>query len=122
MEKIIVSKFGGTSMGDAACMLRSAEVSVKQKSRLIVVSATSGTTNQLIELGSQAQSQKQAEVERLLLGIRERHFQIAKDLKASTQTHEFLQSVLDELDSLARGIFLLRDCSPKALDNLMSFG
>ncbi len=53
--KIVVSKFGGTSMGDASCMARSADVAIAQKSSLVVVSATSGTTNALLAMGSSAE-------------------------------------------------------------------
>ena len=57
MAKLIVSKFGGTSMGDAGCMLRSSEVAFRQGASLVVVSATSGTTNDLIALGKAAEGQ-----------------------------------------------------------------
>lgn len=53
----VVSKFGGTSMGNAECMLRSADVAHQQKSNLIVVSATSGTTNLLLQIGAAAENQ-----------------------------------------------------------------
>ena len=70
----VVSKFGGTSMGDAVCMLRSAEICLQQTSSVVVVSATSGTTNRLIELAQKAQSGKWEEAESLLILLREKHF------------------------------------------------
>ena len=60
MKNIVVSKFGGTSMADAQCMIRSANVSVLQKSNLIVVSATTGTTTLLIELAQTAEKKNMA--------------------------------------------------------------
>lgn len=122
MSKIIVSKFGGTSMGDAACMLRSAEVSFTQNSSLVVVSATSGTTNDLIELGKTSQAKPWAEAEAILVKIRQRHLKISEDLRISMESKAKLQSLFEEMESIARGIHLLKDCSVKALDTLMSLG
>lgn len=109
-------------MGDAACMLRSAEICHQQGSFLVVVSATSGTTNQLIELGAQAQKGSLQDVEKILQKIEGRHLQMAQELKASPDALGNLRSLLEEASSLARGIYLLKDCSVKALDTLMSLG
>lgn len=122
MGQIIVSKFGGTSMGDAACMLRSAEVAFRQKSNIVVVSATSGTTNDLIALGTKAEKAPWAESEVLMEKIKNKHDQIAVDLKISTESQTRLEDLYEEMNSLAKGIHLLKDCSIKAMDALMSLG
>ncbi len=122
MKKIIVSKFGGTSMGDAQCMLRSAEVALKQNSSIVVVSATSGTTNDLILLGQTAQRNSWGEANAIIEKIRTKHHKISNDLEASAETIDALNSLLGEMESLARGIYLLRDCSVKAMDTMMSLG
>jgi aspartate kinase len=119
---LVVSKFGGTSMGDANCMLRSADVSLQRNSNIVVVSATSGTTNDLIKLGEMAEKGQLSEVEALIVKIKNKHQVIAKDLKADTQSLQDLSILLSEMDSIARGIYLLRDCSLKAKDVLMSLG
>lgn len=122
MSTLIVSKFGGTSMGDASCMRRSAAVCARQHSNVVVVSATSGTTNDLISLGKTAQQGLWSEAETLLQKIRSKHLQIANDLEIPSAHHTALESLLEETESIARGIFLLKDCSPKAMDTLMSLG
>jgi aspartate kinase len=122
MSQVIVSKFGGTSMGDAACMLRSAEVAFRQKSNVVVVSATSGTTNDLIALGMKAQAGAWNEAEALLEKMQNRHLQIAQELKISDTAKASLQNLFEEMNSLAKGVHLLRDCSVKAMDALMSLG
>ncbi len=122
MKKLIVSKFGGTSMGDASCMLRSAEVVLKQNSCLAVVSATSGTTNELIALGQTAQKSTWAEADSIIQKIRKRHHQIADELGISAEFRDKLDQLLSEMESLARGVYLLRDCSVKAMDTMMSLG
>lgn len=117
--KITVSKFGGTSMGDAACMLRSAEISFQKNAFVTAVSATSGTTNQLIELAKTAQMKPWAEAERLHADIVAKHAKIREDLRAEAPP---LDALFEEMHSLARGIHLLKDCSPRALDAMVSLG
>lgn len=122
MAKLVVSKFGGTSMGDADCMLRSAEVSFRQGSSLVVVSATSGTTNDLIALGKTAETQSWPEAEKILAKIQERHLKIAGDLHLPEDSVKLLKTLFEEMSSLAKGVHLLKDCSVKALDTLVSLG
>ncbi len=120
--KKIVSKFGGTSMGDAECMLRSAEVAFKQNASIVVVSATSGTTNDLILLGQLAEKGKKDDVHIILDKIKSRHLTIAENLNFLPEEFTHINSLLTELEDIARGILLLKDCSLKARDALMSFG
>lgn len=122
MKQMVVSKFGGTSMGDAQCMIRSSEVALKQDSSVVVVSATSGTTNDLIALGKTAESKTFAEAEVIVVKIRTKHEKIAADLQISATAKKNLDSLFEEMESLAKGIHLLRDCSVKAMDTLMSLG
>ncbi len=123
MGNLVVSKFGGTSMGDAQCMLRSAEVALKQGSSLVVVSATSGTTNDLISLGKTAEKQTSwAEIEAILTKIVDKHRKIASDLVVSKEAQMTLNVLFEEMQSLAKGVHLLKDCSMKAMDTLVSLG
>lgn len=120
--QLIVSKFGGTSMGDAHCMLRSAEVCYHQGSSLVAVSATSGTTNELIRLGRLAEKGEWAGAEAILKSLQDKHLKIAADLVVSVKSSEMMAVLFEEMNSLAKGIFLLKDCSVKAMDTLMSLG
>lgn len=119
---IVVSKFGGTSMGDASCMLRSAEVAFQRKSNIVVVSATSGTTNDLIKLGQLAESGHFDQAEVLIKRIQDKHHVIAKELHSDSKSLQDLNLLNSEMDSLAKGIYLLRECSNKAQDVLVSLG
>lgn len=118
---LIVSKFGGTSMGNAECMLRSAEISLQKKSFLICVSATSGTTNQLISIGQKAEQGQSSE---LISELINKHLKIAAELNLSTESkeHQQLLQLFEELRSVSQGMQLLKDCSPRALDILVSLG
>lgn len=120
--QLIVSKFGGTSMGDAECMLRSAEVSLKQGSKLIVVSATSGTTNDLLELAKTSEKSSWEKASVILTKIKDKHQKIANDLALNNDSRKQMDEMLTELESMSRGIHLLKDCSLKALDSIQSFG
>jgi aspartate kinase len=122
MNQLIVSKFGGTSMGDAACMIRSAEVSLKQGSKLIVVSATSGTTNDLIELARTAEKSSWDKASVVFSKIKTKHHKIAHDLELTSTDLAAMDEMLGELESMSRGIHLLKDCSLKAMDSMQSFG
>tara|TARA_R110000868_G_scaffold37111_14_gene131621 strand:- start:30858 stop:32183 length:1326 start_codon:yes stop_codon:yes gene_type:complete len=72
---MIVSKFGGTSVGTFEAMQHSASIVAANTDRkLIVISATSGTTNDLVELENFALDSTTKET--LLRSIEERHLSI----------------------------------------------
>jgi aspartate kinase len=119
---LVVSKFGGTSMGDASCMLRSADVSLSQNAKIVVVSATSGTTNDLIDLSKTSQKGTWENTLTILQKIKTRHEQIAKELELPENLNKKMSEHFSELESMARGIHLLKDCSEKAMDTILSFG
>ena len=121
-ENNVVSKFGGTSMGDADCMKRSAEVALSQNAKIIVVSATSGTTNDLIDLARTAEIKSWDTANLILTKIKVKHLKMARDLEMSPAKIEPLNLLFEELESMSRGIHLLKDCSLKALDSVQSIG
>ncbi len=118
----VVSKFGGTSMADAGCMLRSSEVVIQQKSCVVVVSATSGTTNDLIQLAKTSHTGSWTEAVAIIEKIIFRHQKIAAELVLTPELNKNLEQLFSEMKSLAQGINLLEDCSLKAMDKMMSFG
>ncbi len=122
MDQLVVAKFGGTSMADATAMLRSAKVSKDHKAKIVVVSATSGTTNQLLELATKAVKGTWEECEKIIVSIETKHHLIASDLQISADQHEVVNQLLSEMSTLARGINLLKECSPRAKDQMQSFG
>jgi len=121
-NQLIVSKFGGTSMGDTECMLRSAEVTLNQGSKCVVVSATSGTTNELIDLARSAERSSWEKAQVIYTKIKTKHEKMAHELELPEKAMGEMQEMLNELLSMARGIHLLKDCSLKALDSMQSFG
>lgn len=118
----VVSKFGGTSMGDAECMKRSAQVAFNQNAKIVVVSATSGTTNDLIELSKTAEKSSWENAQLILTKIKVKHLKLARELDLTPEKIDLLDNLFEELESMCRGIHLLKDCSLKALDSIQSIG
>lgn len=122
MSKLIVAKFGGTSMSNAEAMKRSSSIALKRGAQVVVVSATSGTTNHLIAISKAAVAGNKTEVDQLLSQMKERHRQIAFELNASEQVFNEVGALMDEAHTMAHGMLLLRECSLRAYDRLLSIG
>jgi len=120
-----VLKFGGTSVGSIQSIQNVIQIVAKeaQQDRLaIVVSAIGGITNTLVEAGTLAQ-QKKDTYQELFQEIREQHLSFAKAL--TTHNPIILKTVTDlmnDLEALLHGIYLINELSPKTLDKLTSFG
>lgn len=121
-EKLIIAKFGGTSMGDSAAMKRSAEVALNTGARLIAVSATSGTTNLLEELIILAKSGKREKAQKVRRQLIKRHRDLACELEVDQQCLDSLEEIYNELKTLTQGMLLLKDCWPKTRDLVLSCG
>ncbi len=122
MSEIIVAKFGGSSMKDHEAMLRSAQIAKQHNSSVTLVSATYGTTDQLHELITSATSGRWNECEKTLFKVREKHFDILQNLTKDTMVEEEVRKLLNNLETLIRGVYLLGECSLKAKDRIVSFG
>lgn len=113
---MIVMKFGGTSVGDAAHIRRVVEL---VRARLadrpcVVVSAHSGVTDALLDLAHKAVAGKHD-----VTALRERHDRIKSDLGIEVPEHDAL---FQELSDLLRGISLVAESTPRLLDHVASFG
>ena len=123
-----ILKFGGTSVGSPeALKALSAIVSQRQTNEsvaAVVVSAFSGVTNQLIEMARQAESGNE-EYQSLLKNVEVRHVDTVSALFPAQTRSGIIAQVLrlvNELDDILNGIFLLHECSARSLDLVMSFG
>ena len=119
---MIVSKFGGTSMGSCEAMTRSAQIAKKFDSYLVVVSATSGTTDQLITLAKLASKGQMDESKALMQEIQNKHRRITEEARCGNDTLQILEGFFTELDLLVQNIALLRELTPKANDHILSLG
>jgi aspartate kinase len=121
-QDLIVSKFGGTSMGTYEAMLRSAAISRERGSSLIVVSATSGTTDNLIELARVASHGQQDECDKIVFQLKEKHEALLKQVPHHEDVQNILHGFFTELDLLVQNISLLKELTPKAHDHILSLG
>ena len=121
-RSLVVSKFGGTSMGDHASMQRSAKISIERDATVVVVSATSGTTDKLIEIAKSASTGRMEECEKAVYAVKERHLGLLKATGNNTQTQTQLESYFTEIDLLVQNLSLLKELTPRAHDHILSLG
>jgi aspartokinase/homoserine dehydrogenase 1 len=128
-SKLQVMKFGGTSVGDAVCIARAAEI-IAQSARaghcVAVVSAMSGVTNRLIEAANQAQAGNGAVALATLDALKTQHDStlqvLLRDENSRAAVRGRLQEVLLEGRRLCDGTALLRELTPRTLDAISSLG
>ena len=123
-----VLKFGGTSVGSADNIRKVIDIIADYKSEnthvAMVSSAMSGVTNMLVEMGQKA-SDSDESYQEILKRIEVLHFDAIKSLLAVKNQSHVLASVkkmLNELEDLMHGVFLLRELSLRSTDLLLSFG
>lgn len=128
-EKLQVMKFGGTSVGNAECIRRAAEIVAggSRAGRVVaVVSAMSGVTNSLIEAAHLSATGDEGVAVRLAAALSEQHIAAIETLIADQAAREQLiaetQVIISEVSSLCRGTALLRELTPRTLDAISSAG
>ena len=119
---IVVSKFGGTSMGNYEAMARAAAISIERNSSIVCVSATSGTTDKLIEIARCASTGKMDECEKAVYSVKERHSGLLNEIKANGEVEGQLNGLYTELDLLVQNLSLLKELTPRAYDHILSLG
>jgi aspartate kinase len=132
---MIVHKFGGTSVGDADCFRSVADTVLAHYHRkdcsasdgtIVVVSAMSSVTDQLIA-GARAAAEGRDRVYReLKASLLNRHLEVAEGLltKGSERLDVagLIEDRLHELERFYRSIAMLGELTPRGLDAVASFG
>ncbi len=125
---MIVVKFGGTSVGDAAAFDRAASIVRHRLPRqpLVVVSALGGATNALIDITRQAAEGQLISAIRGVEGLRERHLEAAAKLltdpEAVAEVQAELSVTFDEVAHLAEALATLGHATPRARDAIAARG
>ena len=122
-------KFGGTSVGDASAIQKVVDI-IREASRdrdlVVVVSAMSGVTNQLIEAATQAQAGHRQAVETIFEQLRKRHDAVVSALihsvPARTRIDRQMDKIFREGERLCQGTDLLRELTLRARDSISSLG
>ena len=122
---MIVSKFGGTSVGSAENIQKVIKIAGDKNDKVaLVVSAMGGVTNLLIQASELALDNDLSYLD-ILKEIEDRHLQaisalLQDDLKESGQQH--LKNTLEELSNVLQGVSLLNDLSAKSAARIVSTG
>jgi aspartate kinase len=125
---VIVLKFGGTSVGDAEAITRTARIVATRVERgaIVVVSALAGVTNELIAIAEQAVKGHLIGALRGIEGLRDRHLRQTELLlgtgELSTDTSGELSAMIDELAHLAEALATLGDMTPRSLAAISAYG
>src|SRR5579872_7165142 len=124
---MIVMKFGGTSVQDAAAIERAAKI---VRARLperpvVIVSAMAKVTDQLVAMSEAAAAGEKTKALELARSVRERHYATAGELLGTalfSSFHAQLEEDFDSLDELLGGIAAVGECTPRSADRVLAFG
>ena len=121
-----VMKFGGTSVGSVNSILSVKKIVEAEKEPVIVVvSALGGITDQLINTSKMAASGDISYKESFIT-IATRHISMVKELvpagEKQSQLLAEIGSLLDELQNIFNGIYLIKDLSTKTSNTIVSYG
>src|SRR2546423_625800 len=130
---MIVMKFGGTSVGDAAAIHQVAEIvqSKLEQAPVVVVSAMTQVTDALLSIARIATERRYEEAAAIIEALRERHLETARALMAGyadtdSYSLEWAAHSIDyqfnELTGLARSVATLGELTPRSQDAIVSFG
>ena len=120
---MIVAKFGGTSVADAAAITRLIDIVRGRlpERPLVVVSALAGVTDSLLALARQAETDDGASIDAAVAALLDRHEQVARALPGATTA---LDVIAGDAEELRRELGEIRDRSatPAELDAVAGRG
>src|SRR5215475_13983134 len=124
-----VMKFGGTSVGDATCIARSAQIvaaAAKEMRIVVVVSAMSGVTNRLIDAAKRSEQGDTQAGTTLVDALRQQHHvtlaELVSDEADRSAVQHKLEEVLAEGKRLYDGTAMLHELTPRTLDVISGLG
>src|SRR3984885_15291324 len=128
-EKLVVMKFGGTSVENATAMLRTAAIVRGRRERglaaVVVVSAMAKVTDLLLAAAAAAGRGDKAGALAIAARLRNRHIDTAAELLCGERFAEIEKAIrveFDALDDLLRGIAAVGELTPRTSDNVVSYG
>lgn len=116
-------KFGGSSVQDARMIKAAGGIILERKKAgpiVVVLSALKGLTNELF-LASQLAA-KGRSTKALYAQMHSRHLGIWKELTKGAEFPEGIGKTFSELQELLYGVLLIRECTLRTRDLIMSFG
>src|SRR5690348_9228616 len=120
-----VMKFGGTSVGDAACIQRVARIvadASKEGPVVAVVSAMGGVTNRLIQAAQSCLAGNHEESEAIFASLRKQHEEAVNQLISDAARRGGINARLVKLfaegERMCQGTALLRELTSRTLDTI----
>ena len=135
----ITMKFGGSSVGSAQAISRVANIvrearentlhstpGVARRKVVVVVSAMSGVTNDLIRAAQSAVQGQDKVIDEVTQTLRQRHLDTVAALALDDGERRALEGevekLLDHVHSLCRATAVLGECTPRGLDVISGLG
>ncbi|HEX4311339.1 MAG TPA: lysine-sensitive aspartokinase 3 [Acidobacteriaceae bacterium] len=141
MNRLVVMKFGGTSVEDAAAILRTAGIVAGRVAKglqpVVVVSAMAKVTDLLISAATTAARGDRASALAITERLRIRHRDTSAQLAsggdqaslsndranpAVAATHAWMDAEFDGLDEILRGLAVVGELTPRISDMIVSYG
>ena len=122
-----VLKFGGTSVGTASSIKKVKDIIAKESiddKVIVVVSAMTQVTNKLLAASSIAARGNESYKE-TIKELENKHFDTIRELVPIDQQSGVIATIkvlLNQLEDILNGVFLVRELSPKTSDYIVSFG
>ncbi len=122
-----VLKFGGSSVANAENISKVIAIvkdELKRDKTVVVTSAISGCTDELIAIGQEALAQNESYIERINK-LEERHFTLIDELIATEESKSIkaeCKELFSKLREICKGVYLLKELSNLSLDHIVSFG
>jgi aspartokinase/homoserine dehydrogenase 1 len=122
-----VLKFGGSSVGSAEAIEKVIAIvteSIQKEPTIVVVSAMSGVTDQLLLL-AQSASQGNEAYKTIVQNIEQKHLDAVRALlpiQQQSATLSLVKQMLNELEANCEGLFMLRELSLRMQDKIVSYG
>ena len=122
-----VLKFGGSSVGSEEAINQMAAIvitSLQKEKTIVVVSAMSGVTDELITLAQTAAQGNEA-YKTIIQNIEQKHLDAVHALvpnKEQSSTLSLVKQLINELESHSEALFMLKEVSMRMQDKIISYG
>ena len=122
-----VLKFGGSSVGSADAISKVLDIvaeSIKKEPTIVVVSAMSGVTDQLLMLAHSA-SQGNEAYKTIVQNIEQKHLDAVRTLlpiQQQSATLSLVKQMINELEANCEGLYMLKELTPRMQDKIVSYG
>jgi aspartate kinase len=128
--KLVVMKFGGTSVEDAAAIARTAAIVAGRVANgnnpVVVVSAMAKVTDQLLRAAAAAAEGDRTGALAISSRLRSRHrdtaAELVKDKAAGASLIQLIDEKFDALDEVLRGLSAILELTPRISDLIVSYG